>query len=357
MIPETFFSPDYNTARERFRAAAQAAGAGLSALELAARGAGGEPLATDIAWSGAADAERLVLHTSGLHGVEAYAGAAIQLAALAGLVRPPAGCALVLVHVLNPYGMAWARRVNENNVDLNRNFLRPGAAWSGAAPLYAAIDRVLNPASPPGFDWFLPAATVLVLRHGFQALQQAVAEGQYTHPRGLFFGGAELQPGARRYLDWLRRRCGRARYVFALDVHTGLGRWGEPTLILEPGVGVTAPGVLARALGSPLANPGQGEAAYVIRGSMGGFLPQALPGARVDFVLQEFGTYPVLKVFRALREENRWHHYGQGTPDHPVKRALLEALCPASPAWRKRVVERGVGLLRAAMAWTFRQAH
>lgn len=27
-----------------------------------------------------------------------------------------------MVHVLNPYGMAWLRRVNENNVDLNRNF-------------------------------------------------------------------------------------------------------------------------------------------------------------------------------------------------------------------------------------------
>jgi hypothetical protein len=31
--------------------------------------------------------------------------------------------AVVFVHALNPYGMAWLRRVNENNIDLNRNFM------------------------------------------------------------------------------------------------------------------------------------------------------------------------------------------------------------------------------------------
>jgi hypothetical protein len=29
----------------------------------------------------------------------------------------PADAAIVLVHILNPYGMAWLRRFNENNVD------------------------------------------------------------------------------------------------------------------------------------------------------------------------------------------------------------------------------------------------
>jgi len=33
------------------------------------------------------------------------------------------GQAAVLVHAINPYGFAWTRRVNEDNVDLNRNFV------------------------------------------------------------------------------------------------------------------------------------------------------------------------------------------------------------------------------------------
>jgi hypothetical protein len=75
------------------------------------------------------------------------------------------------------------------------------------------------------------------------------------------------------------------------------------------------------------------------------------------FATQEFGTLPPLRALAALREENRWHHYGQMSGqakiEHPVKRALLEALCPVSSAWRIRVVERGVHLLRAACEWTF----
>ncbi len=29
----------------------------------------------------------------------------------------------LLIHALNPYGFAWTRRVTEDNVDLNRNFV------------------------------------------------------------------------------------------------------------------------------------------------------------------------------------------------------------------------------------------
>ena len=55
----------------------------------------------------------------------------------------------VLLHALNPYGFAWLRRVNEHNVDLNRNFLLPGEAYRGSPAGYAALDPLLNPKSPP----------------------------------------------------------------------------------------------------------------------------------------------------------------------------------------------------------------
>jgi len=350
---ESYFSASYALARERFRSAAARAGAALSALELQARGPGGEPLSIDVAWRGAPDAQRVVLHTSGMHGVEAGFGAATQLAALELEAQPPAGCALVLVHVLNPYGMAWSRRVNENNVDLNRNFMLPGQAWDGAPQLYDRLERFLNPASPPGFDWFPLRALALVARHGMRAVTQAVAEGQYRHPQGLFYGGRALEPGAIAYRAWLDEHCRAARYVLALDAHTGLGRRARQTLVLEPGAGVTPSATLARALGDVLVDPARGDADYVIRGSMGAWLPHVLPAARVDFVLQEIGTSPALTVFRALREENRWHHHGSGALDHPARRALREALCPAAPAWRRSALALGIALLRAACAWAF----
>jgi hypothetical protein len=353
MEPATFFSPDYATARERFRAAARAAGATLDELALAARGPRGEALTIDIARLGAREAARVLVHTSGVHGVEAFAGSAVQLAALAAPPPLPADGALVLVHVLNPYGMAWLRRANESNVDLNRNFLGPGERYAGAPALYARLDPLLNPPTPPASDHFLPRLVLFALRHGMKALRQAIAQGQYDYPRGLFYGGAALAAGPALYLDWLRRHLGEARYVFALDLHTGLGPRGEQTLILEPGVAATPAAALARALGARLLDPAAGGAAYTIRGGMGSALPRALPAARLDFVLQEIGTCSPLRVIRALREENCWHLHGGGTLEHPAKRALLEALCPQSPRWRARALALGTGLLRAAARFAF----
>jgi hypothetical protein len=276
----------------------------------------------------------------------------VQVAALERAPAVPAGCALVLAHALNPYGMAWLRRANENNVDLNRNFLNSGERWKGAPALYSRLDPLLNPPTPPAPDRFRWRLAAMALRHGPRALKQAIAEGQYEFPRGLFFGGRALEPGPRLYLDFLRRNLARAEYLLAIDLHTGLGPRGGETLILEAGAGATPASELARALGRNLVDPAAGGGAYRIRGGMGGAISAALPGARTDFLLQEIGTHPAHAVLAALREENRCHYHDGGLA-HPAKRALLEGFSPSSPKWRRQAVEKGLQLLHAAAAWAF----
>lgn len=350
----SFFSPDYASARARFLEACAAAGAEHEALALDARGPGGEPLATDLAWVGPRAPATVLLVASGLHGVEAFAGSAIQLAALASAARPPSGCALVLAHVLNPYGMAWLRRANENNVDLNRNFLLPGELYRGAPELYARLDPLLNPPSPPRRDAFLARALFALARYGPAALRQAIAGGQYEYPRGLFYGGGRLEQGPRLFLEWAKARLGGVSRLLLLDLHTGLGRRGRVLLIRDPGAAATPRHVLERALRRPVLDPaGERSLAYRARGALAPALAAAIPAARVDGLVVEFGTAPPLAVLHALREENRWHHFGDGSLAHPAKEALREALCPASPRWRRRVVEQGLELLRAAAAWLF----
>lgn len=352
MNAEQYFSRDYESARARFRQTAVAAGAALHAIELPARGPLGEALSIDIAWLGATEPQRVFLHTSGLHGVEAFTGSAAQLALLESRPAPGARNALVLVHVLNPYGMAWLRRTNENNVDLNRNFIVGGERWSGAPELYRSLDPLLNPPSPPARDAFRLRAAAVVMRHGFHRVKQAIAEGQYEYPRGLFFGGRELECGPRLYLDWLRQYLAGAEYLFALDLHTGLGRRGTDTVAPEP-ANATARPQLEQALSRSFVDPAGSSVAYTVRGGYGEALARVLPQVRVDFVLQEIGTYPPLEVIHALREENRWHFYGDGSIVHPARQRLLEALCPRSDAWRRRAIELALGLAHAGAKWTF----
>ena len=348
------FSTDYTTARTRFRNAAQSCGAIIETLGIAARGPGDEELAIEIAWLGADNAQRVLLHISGVHGVEAYAGSATQLAVLADPPPMPDGTALVLLHVMNPYGMAWLRRTNEHNVDLNRNFLPDSAIWTGAPPLYRKLDALLNPPSPPSRDGFGLRLAMHGLRHGVNRLRQAIAHGQHRYSKGLFYGGVELQPGARLFCDWLQQRLGRAESAFVIDMHTGLGPHGGSTLVSEAGVG-TAPGAaLETALGQPLLGSATIPAAYSVRGSLGAALPRLLPGVALEFVLQEIGTWSPLHVLHALREENRWHHHGEGHLDHAAKRRLREALCPASPAWRASAVAHGSNLVYRAADWLFK---
>ena len=115
------FSMTYVEARTKFRAAATAQKAKLVSLPILQDGDDLE-LTIDIAIL-QGDLPGYVVHSSGTHGIEGYAGSAIQLAILDTIAKTPTQNrpSLVLMHAVNPYGMAHYRRFNEQNVDLNRN--------------------------------------------------------------------------------------------------------------------------------------------------------------------------------------------------------------------------------------------
>src|ERR1700687_4972105 len=124
--PRSFFSADYLEGRHKFLSAAAARGLKHTAyLNPHAKGPKGEDLTIDVAVLGPDNAKAGLLVISGTHGVEGYAGSGAQIGWLQSTRNAnwPGDLKLVLVHALNPYGFAWNRRVNEENVDLNRNFV------------------------------------------------------------------------------------------------------------------------------------------------------------------------------------------------------------------------------------------
>ena len=84
---------------------------------------------------------------------------------------------------------AWRRRVNEDNVDLNRNFVNHGKTYF-KTPYYGELHDLLIPdgaqapvriQSDPGIEQFRKVRG--------EAAFQIGAMGQYSHPDGINFGG------------------------------------------------------------------------------------------------------------------------------------------------------------------------
>jgi hypothetical protein len=342
-----FFSPDYATARRRFLDAARQYGWAVESHAITARGPAGEELFIDVAAQSSADPAKTLVVSSGVHGVEAPFGSAVQLALLEQWqAAPPVRC--VFVHAVNPWGFAHRRRVNEDNADPNRNFLLSGDEYRGSPPGYADLYRLLHPERPPGrFDPFPLRAGWAVLRHGLPKLKQAVAAGQYDHPKGLFFGGGGPGESVRILGEHWERWLGPARDVIHLDFHTGLGKRGTYKLLLDTPMSDVQVERLTRHFGAgTFEQCDPARTAYDARGGFGPWCHARRNGRDHLFACAEFGTYGPIHVLGALRAENAAHFWG--TPTAPgterAKRRLAEAFCPAAADWRAFAVTTGCQL-------------
>jgi hypothetical protein len=348
------FPPDYSTARTRFRAAAARLGWRQETHLIPGTGPGGEDLTIDAAISPHPEAGKVLVVSGGLHGAEGPFGSAVQLAVMDRFSGspPPAGVRYVFVHALNPWGYAWGRRVDADNVDPNRNFLLDGEEYWGSAVGYRHFEALLNPKSPPGrFDTFVPRAWLAVLRFGVPALRQALAGGQFDYPRGIFFGGHRPTATHLAMRERLRDWVGPAADVVHLDFHTGLGRWGRYKLLLDAPVTDRQLDRMDRWFG-----PGTHEeddprkTSYRPRGGFGPWCVAQRLAPEYLYMVAEFGTFANIPMLVGLRQENRAVHWGQPGErfTERAKARLRELFCPPDPAWRERVLAQGVELVMRA---------
>ena len=354
-----FYSPTYEVARQRFREAALAVHAQIDTYSVDAVGPSDEDLTIDVAWIGAREPTHTVVVTSGLHGVEGFFGSAVQLSWLRELATGDIDVlprtTVVLVHAVNPFGFAWHRRPNEQNVDLNRNFLDTdaGEVYSGTPEHYERVHRFLNPPTPPSrlaLAAFRLRSAWVVARYGMPALRTAVSTGQYKHPNGLFFGGDAPSRSTclvqDRFWAWTRD----AGDVVHLDLHTGLGTFADYQLFVEPPHASYLEWYRTYFDRDRVVSVADGGV-YAARGVMGTWLARGAEACRYRFVCVEFGTHSEVRVLAALRAENRVHHYAQVDSQAytAAKQELMECFCPRNRLWREKAIERAVQVVCQAM--------
>lgn len=376
--PTKLFADRYQDARTLFVEAARAAGCRMQSYTHPQRGPDGKPLFIDVALLGPANARSVLFVCSGTHGVEGFAGSAIQTGLLRdGLLnRRPRGSSVVLIHALNPHGFAGLRRANEDNVDLNRNFLPHGQRSYPKNDDYDRLADALAPAdltaeslrrADDAFKNYMQENGTVALRaaietgtyvplsnpaaeaeqrrkfvavRGLRALQSVVSRGQYRHPKGLHYGGRGPAWSNLRLRSIVLAHGRRAERVVFLGLHTGLGAFGEGECILnEP----ETSGAMKRARamwGDRAKTTVRGASVSPhLTGTVELAIPPLLPAATVTAASLEFGTLAPREVFEAMRAENWLHHHGGR--DHPraaeLKMRLLRAFYPDSDDWKRRV--------------------
>ena len=341
------FSESYAEARPKFcEAAASAGGALKSYLNPNGRGPNGEALYLDTARFGPADTPHILVMISSTHGVEGHCGSGGQIAWLrtGGASKLPEGVGVLIVHAINPHGFAWTRRVNEDNVDLNRNFVDhdkaypPNSGYDELAP--ALLPREWTDSSLAESERVLAA---FAQKHGAFGLQGAISAGQYRHPDGLFFGGRKPTWSNRTIRAIAREELGRAKRVGIIDFHTGLGPFGHGELICTVAPSAKSFARAKRWFGDEMTSPESGTStSAVVSGAMTDCFPQELPDAEVTSIAIEYGTYSVPEVLLAVRQDNWLHQRGdlKSQQGREMKANMKERFFPSGDKWREMVWQR-----------------
>ncbi|NUS69563.1 MAG: DUF2817 domain-containing protein, partial [Ensifer adhaerens] len=350
--PSGLFAGDFSALRARFLAAARTAGASLVEYLHPLHGPKGERLATDVAYLGRNDAEKLLVLISGTHGVEGPFGSACQTAWLSqnSPWKLPDDTAVLAIHLINPWGTAWARRVNEDNVDLNRNFID----WNKAPPKnerYADLHAALVCRAWDGPERDAAAEAYQAAKQrlgGYAGIAPIVEAGQYDFADGLFYGGDGPVWSNRTLIEILSTFAQKAREVVVFDLHTGAGPYGYPALlsiaetehhglawgrsIFGPALSLVVTGANATT-DTGIAATATGYVSAAVRG--------ALPKARVLPLVVECGTLDGATVSDAVQADNWLHLYGRidSSLGARIKKDLCAAFIPEDADWQRTCLE------------------
>lgn len=353
-----FFSSRYIEARERFQAAAQAAGARVSSIEHAdERGPEGERLFLDVAVAGDPAAPNRLVVVSGTHGIEGYSGSAAQTAWLAGPEPKslPHDTAVVLMHGINPWGFAHRQRTTEENVDLNRNFIDHAAGHPRNAG-YAELHPALVPAewSEASVAGIFAALDAFRARAGEQAFSDAYNGGQYEFADGVFYGGRREQWSNRAFRSAIGEHVASARSAALIDLHTGIGGWCEHVFLCFHAPGSPAWERARRWWGERAVNR-QGsthKALAAYQGLLIDAFVDMLPGVETTATVVEFGTRSRAEMQKASLSLCWLRRYAHRDPAlaERVRADYVEAFYPSAPEWRSAVLSASERFLREAVA-------
>ena len=256
------------------------------------------------------DSKKLHILISGTHGVEGYAGSAIQFKTLDKILKKTKSqpISYLMIHALKPYGYQNNRRCKKNNIDLNRNYLDSNNFYESDYP-YSIFELVSTYLYS---FYFVYLFFQNLLQYGYTKAREYILKGQYSHKSGLFYGGEIREEN----IDVLENILSTIDYnnfdeIYVFDIHTGLGAYGNLSIMVNDKNTISDLTNLPYNPNTKLVNM---RLDNIYRNSKGSivdgihkYITQKNEKSCVYPIILEYGTYSNLRIFAGLLMEN--YHY------------------------------------------------
>ena len=299
----------------------------------------------------------LIVITTGVHGIEGYIGS-VMLDVFFEEIYPELNTentGILIVANVNPYGMKNYRRYNENNVDLNRNFIEDWDSFDlSSNKEYPKVDKFLQPEGKMGNAFwhevgFYARLAKEAIFTGADTISDALLTGQYEYPEGVYYGGNGDEIST-AYLKGVFADCLDSEYenLVHIDIHSGYGP--RYNMVIFNSVQDTTTEAEAKEMfGYDYIIAQDSEEFYITFGDTTDYFYRLAKSKNTEKELYstcfEFGTigdgfFDSILSLKYTVDENRQHWYptDNALTAEVVRQNYLELFYPTETEWRMKAI-------------------
>lgn len=301
----------------------------------------------------------LIVITTGVHGIEGYIGSVMLDVFWEEIYSSEinkANTGVLVVANVNPYGMKYHRRYNENNVDLNRNFILDWNSFDMTVNKdYPKVDTFLGPKDTMGNIIghelsFYGSMLKELIEDGADTISNALLGGQYEYSEGVYYGG-NGDEASTTYLKDVFKQTLESDYenIVHIDVHSGYGP--RYNMVIFNSVFETMTEAESVALfGYDYIIANDSEDFYATTGDTTDFYYRLKESLGTDNTLFstcfEFGTIgdsfldSIISMKYTIEEnQNHWNPSTNEITNEIIKERYQELFYPTEKDWREKTVE------------------
>ena len=312
-------------------------------------------LSVDWIWLEPRVKENLIIVSTAQHGIEGYVGSAMLKIFMDEFAQQlnPENTGLLLIHTINPWGMKNGRKVNENGVDLNRNFILNGVFDKSINPDFPKLKGLLAPEYPARSFFvenlaFTTRTLQALVTQGAASLTTAALLGQYINSKAMYYGGEHHEEESALMIEFFREALENYQTVLHLDQHSGYGPRYQMCITLVP-LEPLSSAELSTRFKYPLVLRGDNKEFYATSGDMTAYLYELrdaeYPAKNIFSCAFEFGTFgeallPRIRSLRAMIFESQLYAYGavNESAAGQIRHEFQELYFPVEEKWREKAL-------------------